>query len=360
MPVRMSQFLTKDRVTYGFQSNFSKLYSTQEQVASGLRINRPSDDTIGESKVLDYKLSINNNNQFQRNMNDAKGFLDVSDTAMSTLTDNLQRLQELIVDGSNGSRGPTDRINIGREVTTIREAIFRLSNSKYESRNVFSGQKVNLSAFSTSGSSYLYNGDEKPVNVDINYSARITENVTGSEAFMISMATTQTIRLDNDTYAHYVPSKKTIGQSVMVGSVPTIQNYQVPQITITISHSSDPTASGISSSSFTNYMEMLQSVETAFNSNDVDMMQAYLKPIQQALDNTTTVRATIGARINYIDRTYNANDDNTMQLQEVTSRYQDADMAAAVSDMSKAELAMQALRQSSFQIMSQSLLDYLK
>ncbi|MBF0463479.1 MAG: flagellar hook-associated protein FlgL [Nitrospirae bacterium] len=360
MGVRMSQFLTNDRVTYSLQSNFGKLFNTQEQMASGLRINRPSDDTVAESKVLDYKLTINDNGQFQRNMNDAKGFLDASETAMNTLTDNLQRLDELIVDGTNGSRGPSDRIDIGQEVSTIRQGIYQLANTKYELRNIFSGQKVNQQAFSTSGSAYIFNGDGKPINVDINYTARITENITASAAFMISMATTQTIRLDNGTFAHYIPSKKTIGQSVMVGSVPTIQNYQVPQITITVSNSSNPTAAGISSSSFTNYMEMVEGVENAFNSNNVDMMQAYLKPIQLALDNTATVRATIGARANYIDRTNNALDDTTMQTQEVLSNYQDADIAKVVSDLSKSELAMQALRQSSFQIMSESLLNYLK
>ncbi|MEO5357727.1 MAG: flagellar hook-associated protein FlgL [Nitrospirae bacterium YQR-1] len=356
----MSQFLTNDRVKYSFQSSFAKLYETQEQMATGLRINRPSDDTIGMSKVLDYKLSITNNDQFRRNMDDAKGFLEISDTTMETLTDNLQRLQELIVDGTNGSRNAVDRIDIGREVTVIKDAIFRLSNVKYRSRNIFSGHKVDLATFATSGSSYHFQGDANLINVDINYDARVTENVTASDTFMISIAKTQTITLERGLYAHYIPSTKTIGQSVMLGTVPTIQNYDVPQITITISTSTDATAAGIKSSSFTNYMELVQGLETSFNTNDADMMEAYLRPIQIALDNTTTVRATIGARINYIDRTYNANDDNTMHTQGVLSHYQDADLTEVASNLTKSELALQALRQSSFQIMSQSLLDYLK
>ncbi|MBF0339175.1 MAG: hypothetical protein HQL05_15250, partial [Nitrospirae bacterium] len=50
-----------DRTKQSFQGNFAKLYEVQRKLASGLKINKPSDDTIGMQKVLDYKLTLNHN-----------------------------------------------------------------------------------------------------------------------------------------------------------------------------------------------------------------------------------------------------------------------------------------------------------
>ncbi|MBF0317046.1 MAG: flagellar hook-associated protein FlgL [Nitrospirae bacterium] len=332
-----------DRTKQSFHGNFAKLYEVQRKLASGLKINKPSDDTIGMQKVLDYRLTLNHNEQYRKNMDDARSFLEATDSALEAVTDNIQRMHELLVDASNGSRGPVDREDISKEITVLKEALYNLSNSKFRDRYLFSGFNAYTSSYATNvGGSYTYLGDANKINIDISLTGRVTENITGTEAFAMSLARSESMRVDTGNFAHI----SSIASSA--------------QITIVFSTSSNPSVAGYDQVSFTNYIDMAKEVEIALTTNNIERISALQKCVFFALDKTTTVRSTVGARLNYIDSTRHGNEDSSIGVEEVKSNVEDADMAEVMSDISKTEVALQALRQTSAQILSQSLLDFIK
>ncbi|MBF0319552.1 MAG: flagellar hook-associated protein FlgL [Nitrospirae bacterium] len=348
--MRVSNFMFLNRTQKSFQDTFSKFYVSQEQLATGLKINRPSDDVPGMAKALDYKVQIANSNQYQRNIDDAQSFLEFSDTAMSSVVENLQRMQELMVDGVNGSRGPVDREAIGKEISVIKDALYALSVSRLRNRYVFSGQLTNLSSFVTSpvavastGGFYVYQGDTNVMEINVNTSARVIENITGSDAFAFSLNSTISMKIGTGNFARFTPSD----------TVPGL-------VTVNISASSDPGVAGFDQFSFSNYMDMARVIEEAFQTNNVDRMNAMLKPMELSIEKTVMVRATIGARLNFMQQIHNDNEGNTFNHMTYLSNVEDADMTKTTSDISKSQVALQALRQSSSQVMFQSLLDFLK
>ncbi|WP_081853544.1 flagellar hook-associated protein FlgL [Candidatus Magnetobacterium casense] len=341
--MRVSTFMIYDRTKQSFQGNFAKLYEVQRKLASGLKINKPSDDTIGMQKVLDYKLTLNHNEQYRKNMDDARSFLEATDSALEAVTDNLQRMHELMIDASNGSRGPVDRQDVAKEIAVLKDALYNLSNSKFRDRYLFSGFNAYTSSYATNaGGSYTYLGDANQINVDISLTGRVTENITGTDAFAMSLPRSESMRVDTGNFAHI----SSIASSA--------------QITIVMSTSSDPTVAGYDQLSFTNYIDMAKEIEIALNTDNIERLSALQKCVFFALDKTTTVRSTVGARLNYISSTRQANEDSSMGVEAVKSNVEDADMAEVMSDISKTEVALQALRQTSAQILSQSLLDFLK
>jgi flagellar hook-associated protein 3 FlgL len=332
-----------DRTRGSVQSNLEKLYNANEQLSTGKRINRPSDDTIGITKVLDYKVEINSNNQYLRNMDDAKSYLEYSESALSTVTENLTRINELLSGAVSGQVNATDRQSIAQEVSVIKDQILSLANSRIRDRYVFSGYRTATQTFAVSNSGYINQGDANHMSVNIGRTAHVIENVTASDAFAYAISGTQSIRLPSGMFAHYIP---TVGTTA---------------ITVRIGASSDPTVTtGVDQFSYSNFIDMAQQVENALNTNNTDRLSALMKSVQVSLDRNIQVRATVGARLQVIESTHTNNEDTTLFMEQVKSGTEDADFAKTISDVSKAELALQSLRQTSAQMLQQSLLDFLK
>jgi flagellin len=91
------------------QKTSKALGKALERLASGSRINRAGDDAAGlaiseglNSQVRGVRVAI-------RNANDALGFLNTAEGALSELTNITQRLRELAIQAANGTLGSTDR-----------------------------------------------------------------------------------------------------------------------------------------------------------------------------------------------------------------------------------------------------------
>ncbi|KWT85381.1 flagellar hook-associated protein FlgL [Candidatus Magnetominusculus xianensis] len=351
--MRISSFMYIEMMKKSFQDSVSQLFDSQEQLSSGLKINRPSDDISAMGQILGYKVDIANTTQYQKNISAAQSFLQTSDTSMSSVVENLQRIQELMVSGVNGSTDAAGRQNIAAEIATIKESLYSLSLTRLGNRYLFSGSQTYTASFALTGAAasaggfYTYQGDSTQTSVNVNSTAQVIENISGSDAFAFSLDTTLSIRLTTGRFAHYIP---TAGPS----------NSNMPSaIAVNISNSSSPTAVSLEQVSFSNYMDMVNIIETAFNKDDVDMINAMMKPLLMSLDKVVTVRATIGARLNFLQQTINNNDNNNVDQSTYLSNAQDADIAKVATDISKSEVALQALRQSSAQVMSQTLFDFL-
>ncbi len=337
--MRVATNLIYNRMTKTFQDNYGKLFDSNEMLASGRKVNRPSDDIVAISKSMDYKLEISRNNQYRRNMDDATTFLEYSDSVLSSVLDNLQRVRELAVDGMAGTRNPEDLLAVGREVSVIRDAIFSYSNSSFRGRNIFSGFKTTTSAFiNTASDTYTFQGDSGTISVDVNRNAGVVENIPGTDAFVYSLDSVQNVTLDNGAYATYTPGTDT-------------------SITVQIF---DSTGTMTDNFSYDNFMEMLYQLEDAFNTNNVDKIKALTVSVTDAMDQVVFTRAEIGARLEFIHEENVNNEDISLSVKEVLSRTQDADMSDVISEIAKSETALQALRQSSAQIMQQSLMDFLR
>ncbi len=91
------------------QANISQ---TELQLASGTRILNPSDDVAASVQLLDLKESKSRLDQFQRNADTAAARLGAEETALDGVSNLLQRVRELTVQGNNGILNVQDRQSI--------------------------------------------------------------------------------------------------------------------------------------------------------------------------------------------------------------------------------------------------------
>jgi len=131
-----------------------QLARKQETMASGKRINRPSDDPLGFGKVLDYRKTLSSLEQYDRNIQNAKNRIEFLETT-------LEGVEDLMVDAKNWAVNQSGSEAMDREaaitsVQNIRDQLVQLGNSKMGNVYVFSGFQTLTPPFDASG---VYSGD---------------------------------------------------------------------------------------------------------------------------------------------------------------------------------------------------------
>jgi flagellar hook-associated protein 3 FlgL len=293
--MRITQFMIYERISNAFQKNMADIASLQNRLATGKKVNKPSDDVIGAIRAIDYKLNISYNNQYKRNITEATSQLSFTETVINSVSDALIRLKELAIQGADSSMNLQNRAAIAKEVEELRDHLLNLANSKFKGRYIFSGFKTDTLSFDSNSFSYL--GDSGVMNVLIDRDTFIPVNITGDEAFIFNGET---------------------------------------------------------------FMKIVDDLKNALLSNDIGAIRDSLEKINGSSAVLEKVVADIGARMNRLEDQTNRLEDSLLSLKEALSVTEDADIAETVTEYSKVELALQALRQTAARGLYQSLFDFLR
>ena len=178
--MRITTFTIFNQMTRALQERMSDMAVYSEKLSSGKKINKPSDDVFGMMQAMGYKVTINDIDQYKKNIDDADGQLSLTDSAMSSVATIISRARELAVQGSTGTQTPTSRAAIAAEVATLRDETIRLSQTKFNDRYIFSGYKTDVTPFDVS---FNYQGDSGAINVLVDRGSTVAINVAGDQAF---------------------------------------------------------------------------------------------------------------------------------------------------------------------------------
>jgi len=120
--------------------NDRAMTQTMERLATGKRINSASDDAAGLAIASKLTSQVTGLNQAVRNGNDAISMLQTADGAMIEVSNMLQRMRELSVQGGNGTLSTTDRAALNTEFVALRTEIERIAdNTQWNGENLLDG-----------------------------------------------------------------------------------------------------------------------------------------------------------------------------------------------------------------------------
>ncbi len=108
-------------------SNMSRL---QEQISTGKKVNRASDNPADARKILSLRSEDLKLDQYASNIQTATQTLDFSAAALTNTSDILQRITELTMQGVGGSTDRGGRAIIANEVSRLLETIMRSASSE--------------------------------------------------------------------------------------------------------------------------------------------------------------------------------------------------------------------------------------
>jgi flagellin-like hook-associated protein FlgL len=180
--VRITQRAVALTSLQGLNRNLGAVGKLQEQLTSGKQINRPADSPTGTNRAMQTRSDQAATDQYKRNITDAKGWMDQSDTVLQTMLNQARRVRDLTVQGnSTGGLSPTSQQALATEVASLRDSLLALANTTSAGRPLFGGSTSGSAAYDASGNFVGRAG--LPVERRISDTEKLRVDLTGPEAF---------------------------------------------------------------------------------------------------------------------------------------------------------------------------------
>lgn len=308
MGVSLSTNLFFDKANNQLQTVQSKLATSQEQLSTGLKVNRPSDAPDKASLLTNLIAQVERQTSYQNTLKTIDTRLKAQHTSLTNVSEELTRLKELAVQAANDTLSAADRASVAIEMKGIRDQILSLANSQDANNNyIFSGSRVQTPSFGKDATGrVVYRGDQSRMVVGVGDSRRMSMNMPGTDAF------------------------KSIART-----------------------NGDGEPQGV------DFFQALDDVVNAVDSSNYSQVQrgiAELDGMQQSVSDAT---AQVGSNMNVVDSQTAVLDEVKLRLQSTLSDIQDLDYTSAITKMNKDQLALQAAQSSFAKLAQESLFKYL-
>lgn len=271
-------------------AGLERLGRLQEQLATGKRMHRPSDDPPNLPPVLVMRDAVNAVGQYKRNLQDTKTLLDAGQRALQDAVQVVQRLRELAVQGANGTLSASDMQALAEEVEALRGELVALGNTQVAGKHIFAGTATTSAPFDASGN---YTGNTTPLVREVDRGITVEATVPGAQAF-----------------SQVFPAA--------------------------------------------------QALEDALQSGDHEAVRATLAGLDAALDQLLSAQAELGARASRVETVQARLDEFEVQLRELLSVREDADIAEVVMNLRLQESVYQAALAAGARLIQPSLVDFLR
>ena len=304
--VRVTQRLLVDRILNNLSDQSRELLKLQDQLATGRRVNKPSDDPLAARRALNAQNEISANNQYITNISTISPGLLESETTSLSVVDMLQRARELTLQGANGTNAQEQLDQIAIEVNQLLEGVLNQGNQITNDRYIFGGTRTSNPPFvatrDASGEiiSVAYEGNDEDILIEISEGVQVVSNATGESVFQSTSASTVDI-------------------------------YQ-----------------------------MLIDVRDNLRAGDSNGLQTRLEELTMAQDQLLLAVSRLGATQNRINRVEDNLSVVNVQLQEVLSDNVDADFAEVTLNLNAQFNAYQAALNAGARVIQPSLLDFVR
>ena len=173
--MRITNRMMTNNMLSNINSNKNRLSALEEQYSTGKKIQKPSEDPIIAVRAMKLRTNLAELNQYyEKNIPDAKSWMDVTESALKTVDDILSQMNSYCVQGANDTLAKSDRNSIASNLQELKDQIYQEGNSNYAGRYVFTGYKTDTSlVFAEDTSNLHYSMTEKLDYTDIKMTPRL-------------------------------------------------------------------------------------------------------------------------------------------------------------------------------------------
>lgn len=195
--MRVTESLLFGQLTQNVDSSSSNFQSLQQELATGKRINQPSDDPSGTNQALTIRSILVDINQYKTDANSASSFLSFSDSQLNSVTALVQQARTIAVGAANtATQTPTSLAAMGTQIQSIIDQVTNIANSEYAGRHIFSGQQTKTDPYTVGDATHTYHGDTGALNATIGKSTTVQINTPGSQVFQAQFAALEQLKTD--------------------------------------------------------------------------------------------------------------------------------------------------------------------
>ena len=169
-----------DTLTAALDGTASQIRLTEQQLATGRRVNQPSEDpaAYAQAEVLSQQSSAITNDVSIANQ--VQSQLSTVDNALSGASNALDSAVQLATQGADATISTSQMADLGQQVNALRSQMISLANSQYNDAYVFSGDNVLTAPYSAAGA---YSGGTNSNAVVLSDGTSMQVNFNGQAIF---------------------------------------------------------------------------------------------------------------------------------------------------------------------------------
>ncbi|WP_040952408.1 flagellar hook-associated protein FlgL [Gorillibacterium massiliense] len=295
--MRVTNSMQSTQLLRNLRNVNTSITQSQQQLATGQRINKPSDNPVGVTYQMRYDTDLARSEEFSLNAQTGKEILNTMDSLMGQANDVLKRAHVLALQAKNGTYDDQQRAAIAAEVKQLREQMVTIGNSKYNGRYLFNGQKTDQAPY-TSDNAADDQTDNGLFYLSVSPEVRVPVSISGETIF---------------------------GQ-----------------------HGTD------------NAFKVLDDLVAGLEGNDATAIGASLDKIDTISDTISISWAEIGARTNRFSMMEERIADEQVNVKEQRSNIADVDFSQVLVENQSKQNVLQAALSTGAKLMQTSLLDFLR
>jgi len=298
--MRVTDSATVNATTAGLAKAAERLLQYQQQVSTGKRISKASDDPSAVATTIVERGAQASINRYLQAADSAKSRLSVADSVLSDLIEQLSSAQVTVLSARGSNKTQAQRDAAADDLAQLRDAVMRDLNTSFHGGYVFGGATGTTVPYEkdVNGVVSAYQGSTVEVSVDI------------SKAHEVAVVFN--------------------GESVAKGS------------------------------DAVDVFTVFDQAIAAVRAGDETGMNTAMAALQRAFDRSTAMQSRVGAGLRSIEETTLQLQAADRASGARVSALEDADMAAAASGMTEAETTYRAALSAAAQLNRLSLMDYLK
>lgn len=302
MSIRVTSSMMNTQMLSNINRNLNKMSDLENQISTGRKLNKPSDDPVGVTYALRYRAELASNEQYQTNVDSALSWLDSTDATMQQATEIVTRIKELAVQGSSETVPQSGLDAIREEVEELQQQLVNIGNTQIRGKYIFNGQKYDQAPYELQGGATSYaslNPDKSPVQFGISQQIDMQINSSGSDFF------------GNSTEED-------------------------------------------------NLFKITDNIITALRNGDYSGVQGQLEKIESRNTKMQGALSEVGARTNRVELMQNRLEEQNLNLTTLQSKTEDADIASLMIQATSAQTIYEAALQASAKIMTPTLMDFMR
>jgi flagellar hook-associated protein 3 FlgL len=156
--MRITEGIISGRNLADLQRANAAVAKASQQVSTGNRLSRPSDDPQAVQKALNLRGDLAATAQYMDTASASQGWAQATDDALSDINEVLQRAREAVVQGGNGTMSQKDRNDIATQIDQLIGQAKASGNATFDGQYIFAGQKTDTAPYDPDGAD-TYNGD---------------------------------------------------------------------------------------------------------------------------------------------------------------------------------------------------------
>jgi flagellar hook-associated protein 3 FlgL len=174
--MRVTNKMMADNVISQLFRQREQMIKTQENITTGKRVNRPSDDPVEISSILSHRTTISSLDQYTENISKAKLHINTADDVLGMVSDLLRDAKEIAYDTA-----PNMRSEMAEQVAAIRDQVLQMANYQIDGKYIFSGDSSRTTPYDSS--TWTYNGDTGTKDTVIGENMQISVTADGGSIF---------------------------------------------------------------------------------------------------------------------------------------------------------------------------------